>query len=47
LDGALDDIATYRFKIEIVGNDLAKDVLVEIDWLTNSQGQRQSVLETS
>jgi hypothetical protein len=33
LDGALDEIGTYRFKIAIVGNDLAKDVLVEIDWL--------------
>ena len=26
-------ILLHRFKIEIVGNDLAKDVLVEIDWL--------------
>jgi hypothetical protein len=32
LDGAFDDKATYRFTMEVVGDDIAKNICVEIDW---------------
>jgi hypothetical protein len=32
MDGALDDKATYRFTIEVIGDDIAKNICVEIDW---------------
>jgi hypothetical protein len=32
LDGVFDDTATYRFNIEVVGNDIAKSIRVEINW---------------
>src|SRR5215472_127416 len=32
LDDVLNDNATYRFTIEVVGDDIAKNICVEIDW---------------
>jgi hypothetical protein len=32
LDGALDDKATYGFTIEVIGDDIAQNIRVEIDW---------------
>jgi hypothetical protein len=32
LDGALNDSATYKFTINVVGDDVATTICVEIDW---------------